>query len=86
MKFSKTEEKARAFVLSAGSEVTLEQVWESVGKEHKGCWRTKAAELMRRVCLKSQLKGPLIERSSRLGRGSKAKYRKQPEAGKGAPE
>ena len=74
MKFSKMEEEARQIVLSAGSEISIDEIWERLEKEESGHWRSSACELMRRVCLKSEVMPPRIERKTRLGRGSKAFY------------
>lgn len=74
MKFSKMEEEARQIVICAGRDVELEEIWLGLGKRESHFWRSKACDLMRRVCLKSSLLPPKIERKTRLGRGSKAVY------------
>ena len=74
MKFSKMEEKARQVVLDSGSEVSIDEIWKRIDKKESHFWRPKACELMRRVCLKSEVIPPKIERKTRLGRGAKAFY------------
>lgn len=73
MKFSPMEKEARQFVLDSG-EATIDDIWKSLGKKEKRCWRSSACELMRRVCLKSNVIPPKIHRKTPLGRGSKAVY------------
>lgn len=75
MKFSKMEEEARQIVLGAGSEISIDEIWERLEKKESRHWRNKACDLMRRVCLKSEVIPPSIERKTRLGRGAKAFYR-----------
>lgn len=74
MKFSPQEQAARSIVLGAEGEIDLDSIWTGIGKQKTNHWRSKAAELMRRVCLKSILIGPEISRTTSLGRGAKAKY------------
>lgn len=74
MKFSKMEEEARQIVLAAGADISIDEIWIRLGKERKNFWRSRACELMRRVCLKSEVISPKIERKTRLGRGAKAVY------------
>lgn len=76
MKFTKMEYQARQIVLSAGSEISVDEIWTRLGKsqfqpEH---WRNQANELMRNVCIKSEIISPKIERKTRLGHGAKAVY------------
>lgn len=74
MKFSRMEECARQVVIDERREVSIEEIWERIGKEKSANWRSQACELMRSVCLKSALDPPRIERKTKLGAGSKAKY------------
>lgn len=74
MKFSKVEKAARDVVLAAEGEVSLEDIWDGIGNRRTQFWRTKASDLMLRVCLKSLAIGPEIVRSTPLGRGAKARY------------
>jgi len=74
LNFSKNEEKARQIVLSSSGEISIDEIWKRLGKPESHFWRSKACELMRRVCLKSEIFPPKIERKTRLGRGSKAHY------------
>lgn len=74
MKFSKMEEEARKIVLAAEADISIDEIWSKLGKEESNFWRSKACELMRRVCLKSEAMPPKIERKTRLGRGAKAFY------------
>lgn len=74
MKFSKMEQEARKIVLDSGSEISIDEIWTLLGKDKSPHWRSKACELMRRVCLKSHIIPPAIERKTPLGTGAKAKY------------
>lgn len=75
LKFSRKEEIARDLIINTREPVSLDWIWSEVGgKKETPSWRSQAAELMRRVCIKSKILPPAIYRTTRLGRGSKAFY------------
>ena len=74
MKFSKMEEEARQIVLNARGEISIDEIWHRLGRMESNHWRSQACELMRRVCMKSHVIPPKIERKTHLGRSAKAAY------------
>lgn len=80
MNFTRRESAARAIVLQK-AKADLEEIWTGIGKKKTVHWRVQATDVMRQVCLKSTINGPLIERATPLGRGSKAVYQVTREKG-----
>lgn len=75
MNFSNLEEEARQIVLASRKEISIDEIWSNLGRnKKKQHWRSQACELMRSVCIKSEIIPPRIERKTRLGRGAKAFY------------